>query len=75
MSETEAIKSSNALKRAGVGLGRDGDKIVGLATVLAAGLNEHYGIELPLHEIILPAAALVGLIAHKLANYCKTLEN
>jgi len=46
-------------KRSAVGLGRDGDKLVGLLTVLATGLQKHYGIDVPLHEVILPAAAVI----------------
>jgi len=66
--------AKQALRAAGIGVGRDGDKIVGLATVLTAGLQQHYGIDVPLFEVILPAGALVAILARRLANFCNNLE-
>lgn len=66
--------AKEALRTAGIGVGRDGDKIVGLSTVLAAGIQQHYGIDVPLFEVILPAGALVALLARRLANFCNSLE-
>jgi len=67
--EQEAASVPGPVKRALSGTGKKADRLVELATVLAAGVQQHYGIDVPIHEVILPAAAMVWVLAHALVQY------
>jgi len=67
-----SVPPRGALKRTAQGCGKKADRLVELATALAAGINTHYGIDVPIHEVILPAAGMVWILAHQLAAHLKT---
>jgi len=70
MSETSEAQSG-VTKRLFRGLGKRCDRFVEAATILAAGIQQHYGFDVPIHEVILPAAAMVWIAANSLASYLK----
>lgn len=50
--EVEPTNERGAPSRALRGVGKKADRLTELATALAAGLNSHYGLDVPLHEVI-----------------------
>jgi len=67
----ETVNPENAFKRFCKGGGKKADRFVEAATVLAAGFQQHYGFDVPIHEVILPAAGMVWIAANTLAKYLK----
>ncbi len=72
MSSNPELKMPGTTERVLRGAGKKADRLVELSTILAAGIQQHYGINVPLHEVILPAAAIVWVLAHSLVQYLNT---
>jgi len=68
---SDEAKPEGAVKGAFKGCGKKADRFVEAATVLAAGVQQHYGIDVPIHEVILPAAGTVWIAANTLAKHLK----
>ena len=73
--DAEAVARSavkEVLRNSGLGVGKQLDKMVPVAGLLVEGINRNYNLDVPLYEVIVPAALLVFMLAHSVANWCKS---